>query len=71
MSENPLDSLSEVELFNTTLMLGLICGRNKAVLPHKRRQYLCSLGGLLVEQANNKGYEPCLAPYHVGRVKKI
>jgi hypothetical protein len=69
MAINPLDSLNEVELFNTTLMLRLICGRNKAVLPKKRRKYMCSLAGLLDEQATNKGFAPCLPPYHVGQQK--
>jgi hypothetical protein len=69
MGMNPLDSLTEVELFNTTLMLRLLCGRNKAVLPGRRRKYICSLAGLLDQQAANKGFEPCLAPYHVGQQK--
>jgi len=68
---NPLDSLTEAELFNTTLMLYLLCGRNKAVLPNKRRKYLCSLAGLLAQQAENKGFAPCLPPYHVANVKAI
>lgn len=69
MASNPLDTLTEVELFNTTLMLRLICGRNKAVLPQKRRKYMCNLAGLLDQQAADKGFAPCLPPYHVGQQK--
>jgi hypothetical protein len=71
MAINPLDSLTEFELYNTTLMLHLLCGRNKAVLPNRRRKYMCNLAGLLEMQAANKGFPPCLPPYHVANVKKI
>lgn len=68
---NPLESLTEDELWNTTLMLYLLCGRNKAVLPSRRRKYMCNLAGLLQQQQVNSGFAPCLAPYHVGQVRKI
>lgn len=68
---NPLDDLTQAELYNTSLMLRLICGRNKAVLPQKRRKYLCSLAGLLDQQAAAKGWPPCTAPFHTSNVQKI
>lgn len=73
MAINPLSVLTDDELWTTTLMLRLICGRNKAVLPSKRRKYMCSLAGLLDHEAENRGVPTCLPPYTVGntRPKKL
>jgi hypothetical protein len=69
VSLNPLSDLTADELWNTQLMLNLICGRNKAVLPKRRRKYLCSLAGLLVQEAQNRDLTFPTPPYSVGHAR--
>jgi len=66
---NPLDALTNDELWNSQLLLLLTCGRSHSPLRQKRRAYLCSLATLLKNEADHRGLPSPSAPYHPGDLK--
>ena len=66
---NPLASLNEVELWNATLELDLVCGRNTSSLTKKRRQYACLLRQSLKIEADLRGLPAPEPPFGVGDFK--
>ena len=60
---NPLEELSDDELYATALVLHLACGKAKSVLRQKHRTYLCALIGPLQHEAINRGKPSPTPPY--------
>jgi len=69
VSFNPLESLSDVELWNTQLLLHLTCGRGKQPLRNKRRSFLCHLAGLVETEFTHRSLPSPQPPYHTGQLK--
>ena len=69
MAFNPLESLSDVALWNTQLLLHLTCGRAKSPLKNARRKYLCTLAGLVEQEFTRRALPSPQSPYHVGQLK--
>lgn len=69
MAFNPLESLTDTELWNTQLLLHLTCGRAKTPLRSKRRKLLCNLAGLVETEFSRRALPSPQAPYHVGQLK--
>lgn len=68
-SLNPLADLTDVQLWNTDLMLALGCGRNHSSLTRKRRQYYCLLRRNLKVEADLRGLPTPEVPYGVGQLR--
>jgi hypothetical protein len=64
VAANPLSVLSDVELFDTQVMLALACGKARTVLKKKNREKLCFLFTVLVLEANNRGKPSPTPPFH-------
>jgi hypothetical protein len=64
---DPLDPLSDDELYQTGLTLRLACARQKSTLVGRRQKYLCYLAGLLQNEADVRGSDfPRVGPYSSG-----
>jgi hypothetical protein len=55
VEDNPLQALSDDALWNSQLLVNLICARSKTVFKEKHRTVLCNLLGPLTTEANNRG----------------
>jgi hypothetical protein len=60
---NPLQLLTDQELYDSQLMLALACGRNKAVTHNKHRTKACALFDVLALEAGNRGRPSPQWPY--------
>lgn len=60
---DPLQNLSDNDLFNAQIVLELACGRNRAVTKDKHRQHLCYLSELLAIEAAHRGKPVPTPPY--------
>ena len=69
MSFNPLSSLSDVDLWNTQVLLHLSCGRGRQPLRSKRRKYLCNLATAVETEFAHRALPSPQAPYHVSQLK--
>lgn len=63
ITENPLQPLTDAQLFATQLALALACGRNKAVTKNKHRTHLCFLAQLLHDEAEHRGKSSPQPPF--------
>ena len=70
LTANPLALLDNTQLWNAQLMLELICHRSKAPLASsRRRQYVCTLGQVLLLEFERRGIPAPAAPFHAGQAK--
>ena len=60
---NPLDLLTNDQLFSTQIALDLACGRAKSVLRNKHRTHLCFLATVLDVEANNRDQPKPVPPF--------
>jgi hypothetical protein len=69
MSFNPLEQLTNDELWNIQLLLELNCGRSKSVLRKNRREIICSFTDILKQEADHRSQLSPTAPYHPGDLR--
>ncbi len=67
VGENPLQALTDDQLWNSQLMLVLVCAKSKSTLRKKHRVVLCNLLDPLTIEANNRGVISPAAPYHASQ----
>lgn len=52
---NPLATLTDIQLWNTQVLLGMSCARHKSVLQKTKRQYFCALQKNFKVEADLRG----------------
>lgn len=52
---NPFVNYTDEQLFDSQLMLELVCGRNKSTTRNKHRTHACALADILAIEAQNRG----------------
>ena len=68
-STSPLASLTDLELWNSQVLLAIACGRNKSSFRRSRRQYFCLLQQNLKAEADQRGLKSPTPPYGVADFK--
>jgi len=66
---NNLESLTDVQLWNSQVVLELACGRQTSSLRKKRRQYLCLLRQNLKLEADLRGLPSPTPPHSTSELK--
>ena len=70
MSSAALDQLTDLELWNSQVMLAIACGRNHSAFKKSRRQHYCILFDALKLESDFRGLPHPTAPYGVGDLRK-
>jgi len=61
-------TFSPTELWNVTLLVSLICGRNKSVLAGRPREWACYFAKRLNTKAVLEGLPQPKPPFHTGSI---
>lgn len=66
---NPLDAISDLDLWNSHLLLKIVCNRGKVRESKKHLKSICGLGNALQIEADNRGVQAPTAPYNISKLK--
>lgn len=63
---NPLDAITDTQLYNLQLALQLQCGRSHSTQRRRRQAWFCFLSRVLQVEADLRGVPVPAAPFHAG-----
>jgi hypothetical protein len=68
---NPLDILTNDQLWNSQLLLAITCNHTKYSPKGKRVDNLCALGNALDLEAGSRGLQSPSAPFNLGKLRLV